>query len=325
MPADLPGTLHDRVHRDIGRGRPVWTVRARKRLLTKIRQHAQPFIKWAGGKRSIVPELLSETPSRFGVYHEPLVGGGALFFALAAQGRLRNGAVLSDINLRLIRTWRAVRDNVEGVIDRLSYHASMHSKEHYYEVRAWDVDAFKDDADVAGWFIYLNKTGYNGLYRVNSRNQFNVPFGGAKNPAIFNADNLRACAATLAGVQIEHEDFSKVRERARPGDLVYFDPPYAPLSSTAKFTAYTPEGFGPHDQARLAKLAAELADLGVTVILSNHDCDEVRRLYDSRFRIRTIHAARTIGHRFGSRGKTREVIIATKGASNDYAVTRRST
>lgn len=275
----------------------------------KTARTARPFVKWAGGKRAVVPALLSEIPDRFGTFHEPFVGGGALFFALAEQDRLRNGAVLSDINLRLVRTWRAIRDNVEGVIDRLSYHANAHSKEHYYEVRAWDVDAFEDDADVAGWFVYLNKAGYNGLYRVNSRDRFNVPFGRSKNPTICDADNLRACAATLAGVQIEHEDFSKVRERARPGDLVYFDPPYVPLTRTADFTAYTRNGFGPDDQARLARLAGELVHRGVTVILSNHDTKGLRDLYGNRFRFRTIHVARAINSRADKRGKVPEVII----------------
>ncbi len=279
------------------------------RVETSFTPVARPFVKWVGGKSRVVPTLMRTTPRSFRRYHEPFVGGGAFFYALKAEQKLAEGAVLSDVNNRLVRTWRAVRDDVDRLIDRLAELAASHDKEQYYEVRSWAVDELEDDVDVAAWFIYLNKTGFNGLYRVNRKNGFNVPMGRYKNPRVCDPLNLRACSDALQGVIIKRGGFMDVAEDAQEGDLVYFDPPYVPLSKTASFTSYSKDGFGPVQQEQLADLAAELKARGVHVMLSNHDTPEVRKLYRPRgFRRRTIQVSRTINSAATKRGKVNEVV-----------------
>lgn len=277
---------------------------------------AKPFIKWAGGKRRLVPELLSRAPDVFGAYHEPFMGGAALFFGLLANRTIRGHdldtpwATLSDTNLRLVRTFRAVRDDVEGLIARLADYAEAHGRDQYYEVRALPVDEMEHDADVGAWFIYLNKTGFNGLYRVNRKGGFNVPIGRYKNPNICDADNLRAASRALQGAEIRHETFDAVLDRAEAGDLVYFDPPYVPASATASFTSYTKSGFDLDDQARLRDVARALKERGVAVLLSNSDTPPVRDLYRRGFTKRQVMMTRAINSKASKRGAVPELIIS---------------
>lgn len=261
----------------------------------------RPFIKWVGGKRQILPALTARVPEHFGTYHEPFVGGGALFFAMRPER-----AVLSDVNLRLVRTWKGVRDHVDQVVRLLKTYP--HDKSFFLSMREQNIDA-GTDAEVAAWFIYLNKTGYNGLYRVNKKNGFNVPFGAFKNPAICDESNLRACSAALRGAQIECADFALAAERAVEGDFVYFDPPYVPLSATSRFTSYTADGFGPEDQERLRNVALKLKEEGVHVLLSNSGAGFVRSLYDG-FKIEEVMAARQVNCRAKGRGKIVELLIS---------------
>lgn len=261
----------------------------------------RPFLKWAGGKRALAPELLKFVPVQFGTYHEPFVGSGALFFTLKPHG-----AVLYDTNLRLIRTWRAIRDDVEAVITRLGSYS--YDKEFFLEMRKRDIDR-ESDAEVAAWFIYLNRTAYNGLYRVNRRNVFNVPFGRYSNPMICDADNLRACSKMLQGVKLLNADFADVLELAEYGDFVYFDPPYVPLSPTSSFTSYTTNGFGLEDHVRLRDVALALKRRGVSVMVSNSSTSFVRDLYANGFEIIEVLAPRSIGCKASSRGAATEVII----------------
>jgi DNA adenine methylase len=280
-------------------------------IVDAVAPSPKPFVKWVGGKRRLVPELLRQAPRSFGRYHEPFVGGGALFFGLAERhARADRWANLSDTNLRLVRTWRAIRDDVEGVVARLRDYAESHDKDQYYSVRALSVDGMEDDADVAAWFIYLNKTGFNGLYRVNRRGLFNVPMGRYKNPNICDDENLRVCSRALAGVDIRHEGFDAVTERAEPGDFVYFDPPYVPVSDTANFTAYTRSGFGPAEQEKLRDVARRLKDNGVRVIVSNSDTAPVRSLYRRGFRQRQVLVGRAINSKATARGAVPELIIS---------------
>src|SRR4030095_15118495 len=190
-------------------------------------------------------------------YHEPFVGGGAVFFALRPPT-----AFLSDSNERLVRCYRGIQKNVEDVIALLKGYRN--SRKEYLKMRARDIDG-ASDAEVAAWFIFLNKTGFNGLYRVNSKNRFNVPYGDNRNALICDDVNLRACARALEHATIEMEDYSIVRNRAQRGDLVYFDPPYMPLSATSYFTSYTVRGFGVKDQIALSELAKELKERRVHV------------------------------------------------------------
>ncbi len=269
----------------------------------------KPFVKWVGGKRRLLDQLLEEIPGSFTRYHEPFVGGGALFFSLAGRVQLPGRwAVLSDANLRLVRTFRAVRDHVDVLIGKLEEYAKGHTEEQFYEVRALEVDSL-DDVDVAAWFIYLNKTAFNGLYRVNRRNRFNVPVGRYAKPNICDVSALRTASAVLQGAEVHHEDFAAAGERAEAGDLVYFDPPYVPASTTASFTTYTRDGFSMEDQTRLRDVAAELKMRDVQVMLSNSDTPEVRDLYRHGFDHKTVLCGRAINCKGGRRGRVGELVI----------------
>jgi len=271
----------------------------------------KPFVKWAGGKRRVIPHLIARMPETFGAFHEPFIGGGALLFFLAPTRDTEvPWAHISDQNARLIRTYRAIRDDVDGVIAVLETHAKQHDRNYYYATRSWDIDAATKDAEVAAWVVYLNRTCFNGLYRVNRKGGFNVPMGNYKAPKILNEDNLRACSWALRNVGIEREDFSAVLDRANEGDVVYFDPPYAPVSPTASFTSYTKDGFGTDDQTRLRDLALELKNKGVSVMLSNHDVPLIRELYQDDFTIETVLVARAINSRANGRGAVPEVIVS---------------
>ena len=264
----------------------------------------RPFLKWAGGKRQLLPELTRHLPDHIGTYFEPFVGGGALFFH-AKPAR----AVLADSNERLVRAYVGVRDHVEDVIALLREYP--HEQRFFYELRARPVDA-EDDAHVAAWLIYLNRTGYNGLYRVNRRNLFNVPFGRYDNPTICDADGLRACSRALAGANVFVGDFESVVEPARRGDFVYFDPPYLPLSATSSFASYTAGGFGPDDHVRLRDVAARLKARGVRVLLSNSSAPLVRELYGggaSEFAVEEVAAMRNVNSKGDRRGAVMELII----------------
>ena len=263
---------------------------------------ARPFIKWAGGKRQLLPALIERVPDFYGTYFEPFLGGGALFFS-----QRPGQAVLADVNTRLIRTYRGVRDHVDDVIGLLREYP--HDSRFYYDLRQRDIDS-ASDAEVAAWFIYLNKTGYNGLYRVNRGNGFNVPFGRYANPTICDEPTLRACSAALAGVErLLVSDFEVAVEGANRGDFVYFDPPYVPLSITSSFTSYTSHGFGPEDQIRLRDLARRLKKRGVRVLLSNSSAPFVRDLYAEDFDVEEVLATRMVNSKASARGAIIELVI----------------
>ena len=279
------------------------------KLQPPIRKPAKPFVKWVGGKRRVIPELLRSMPDYFEHYYEPFIGGGALFFHLRSLNVLQDHQItLSDVNLRLIRTYQAIRDDVDAVIDRLRHHATKNCKNYFYTVRDVDVDAFRKNADVAAWFIYLNKTAFNGLYRVNKKNRFNAPFGRYKNPTICDEYNLRACNAALQNVTIQHACFDKATKAAKKGDFVYFDPPYVPTSVSSSFTSYTQNGFGSLEQVMLRDHSLRLKNKGVFVILSNADHDLIHNWYE-QFSIRQIQVGRAINCKANKRGNVGEVII----------------
>jgi DNA adenine methylase len=266
----------------------------------------RPFLKWAGGKGQLLPDLIARLPESFAAYHEPHVGSGALFFELASRGLLSE-AYLSDTNQPLIDTYLAVRDQVEEVIAILKKHTRKHDQDYYYLVRALDPSRLSLVARAAR-VIYLNKTCYNGLFRENRRGQFNVPFGRYKNPTICDAANLRAVSRTLQAVDIERRSYASVLERAQPGDFVYFDPPYHPLSATSSFTAYDRNGFSADDQRTLRDVFAELARRGVYIMLSNSDTPLIRELY-AGFNIERVYASRAINSNSSRRGKITELIV----------------
>lgn len=284
---------------------------------------ARPFIKWAGGKSRLLDQYQPFLPTDFDRYHEPFLGGGALFFHLAprlvAQGKK---AYLSDLNPELVNVYQCVRDHVEALIAQLAEHQALHSEAHYYAVRSLlhSQDPIQPGADAiqrAARFIYLNKTCYNGLYRENAKGRFNVPIGRYKNPKICAPDLLRPASVALQTADISVRPFTSVLDyvggdtseaQLYRRDFVYFDPPYHPLSDTSKFTAYSRYPFAAADQTLLKNVIVELSARNVSVLASNSDCSFIRELYDG-LKVETITAARSINSKASKRGKITEVLI----------------
>lgn len=269
----------------------------------------RPFLKWVGGKGQLLAQFEGLYPAAKDVtrYLEPFVGAGAVFFDVRTVLEPRK-VFLSDTNEELINVWRCLQEDAEAVIARLEHHKARHSHDHYYEVRAQDTEHLSPVARAAR-LIYLNRTCFNGLYRVNSKGLFNVPVGRYKNPRIVDAENLRAVSAAVRGATIRVAHFRETLKVARPGDFVYFDPPYDPLSQTASFTSYTQGSFGPADQVELADVFAKLARLGCRVMLSNSNTPFIRKLYKA-FDVRTdVMASRRINSRADKRGPVSEVVV----------------
>lgn len=276
---------------------------------------AKPIVKWAGGKSRLLGELVGRVPRDVRTYAEPFAGGAALFFALwnevEAGKRTIERAVLVDRNAELVACYKAVKRNVGDVIEALR--AYRYDRDLYYQVRSV-VGASLPPAERAARFIFLNRTCFNGLWRVNSQGHFNVPFGRYKNPCICDEANLRAAARALKFADIRHGDFATVTGKLREGDFAYFDPPYVPLTKTALFTSYVAEGFGDHDQVRLANELRELRGRGVHAMLSNADTPSSRALYKG-FSVHSVSAPRSINSNPSKRGAVGELVVTTWGKS----------
>ncbi len=268
---------------------------------------AHPMLKWPGGKGGLLADLQPLLPPTHGRYHEPFVGGAALFFATRPRE-----ALLSDANADLIGTYEAVRDDVDGVVYELS--AMRYVEAEFYSAREEFNARNASPARRAALMIYLNRTCFNGLFRVNRSGAFNVPFGRYVNPRICDAANLRACSAALAGVRLAARSCWESLELVRPGDFVYLDSPYAPVSATANFTAYTAEGFDERDQERLAREFRRLVDLGAYVLASNADVPAVCELY-SEFRIVKTSRGGGMNCKASARGRVPEVIVTWERAT----------
>lgn len=262
---------------------------------------AKPFLKWAGGKSQLLGEILARSPKQFGRYYEPFVGGGAVFFGLRPQN-----ATLSDINPDLIETYAAIRDRVHDVITALRRYRC--NSEDFYSVRAQPTHGLSA-AERAARLIYLNRTCFNGLYRVNRAGQFNVPFGRYDNPTICHTENLIQVSAALRRVRLLCQPVTALARQVRRGDFVYFDPPYVPMSPTAQFVQYARDGYGLEDQKRLARLFGRLVKRGVHVLLSNSDTPAVRHLY-RHFHIERVLARRSINRTGSGRGTVGEVLVS---------------
>ncbi len=272
---------------------------------------AKPIVKWAGGKTRLLDQLRSRVPSDVRTYAEPFAGGAALFFALADDpSRTFERAVLADQNEDLVACYRAVRDDVDAVIEALA--GFRHDEDEYYRVRDEDPRTLTDAARGAR-LIFLNRTCFNGLWRVNRSGKFNVPFGRYTNPRIVDAEGLRAASAALARAEVLTADFADVTRSLGPGDFVYFDPPYVPVSKTASFTSYAKGGFGPDDQRRLADELARLRTAGVAAVLSNADTALTRDLYRD-FAVHLVTSARAINSRASGRGPVGELVVTSWGA-----------
>lgn len=269
-------------------------------------RHPSPFLKWVGGKGKILSQLVPLLPpgAHLMRHVEPFVGGGAMFFARGPER-----ALLCDVNPALVATYRAIRDRVDGVIAALSALKRAHSDDAYYRVRSrYNENGALAAEERAAMFVYLNKTCFNGLHRVNRRGEFNVPAGRYKNPRILDEDGLRAASEALSRAEIECTSFEALIELARPGDFIYFDPPYVPLSATSSFTSYAQDGFSRADQARLRDVYRALDRRGCKLMLSNSDHPIVHELYDG-FRIDLVAAPRAINCDARGRGKVTEVVV----------------
>lgn len=266
---------------------------------------ARPVLKWAGGKTQLLGPITRALPARIRTYFEPFIGGGAVFFSMAAERRFER-AVLGDRNPDLMAVYRALQADVDAVIEELG--KLGHSEDEYYRIRE---SRPRTLARRAARIIYLNKTGYNGLYRVNRSGGYNVPFGRYKRPNICDEPNLRAVAAVLRDVQLEVADFEELCRAARPGDAVYFDPPYVPLSKSASFTAYDRHPFGLAEHERLSRVFRELRERGVAAVLSNSYTVETRALYAGYRRI-DVRVKRPINSRADLRGPIKELLVVNE-------------
>jgi DNA adenine methylase len=272
---------------------------------------AAPVIKWVGGKTKLLPELLARMPAHFGRYYEPFAGGAALFFRVAPTR-----AVLNDSNPDLVALYRTIANDADAVIRRLEVHRQKHGEHderHYYATREkWNVDhATWPAADRAATFIYLNKTCFNGLWRVNRAGDFNVPIGRYADPPICVPAALRAAQLALSRAQLRCGTYAAAVADAKAGDFIYFDPPYDPVTPTASFTSYTAGAFGPDDQRALADTARMLVARGCKVMLSNSDTPFVRSIYKG-FHVERVKCPRAINSNAAKRGDVDEV-IATAG------------
>jgi DNA adenine methylase len=275
----------------------------------------RPILKWAGGKSRLVSRIVQRLPERIDTYYEPFVGGAAVFFALASQGRFKR-AVLGDLNRDLVDVYKGVKEDVDGVIQLLEDYRRRHSRETYYETRQLDPATLELPARAAR-LIYLNKTGYNGLYRVNRSGQFNVPFGRYENPSICDEPRLRAAAEVLRrrSVSIKVGDFEKLSQGAEAGDAVYFDPPYVPVSKTASFTNYHSASFGDEEHLRLASTFKQLTLRKVAAVLSNSGGKATRLLYRGPgIEVEEVLVARSINSKSTARGNVTELLVSNQKA-----------
>jgi DNA adenine methylase len=273
-------------------------------------EEAQPFLKWVGGKTQLLAQLDEFFPTQINRYVEPFIGGGAVFFHLKQRFPAMR-AFLRDNNDELINTYRVVRSNPRELMRRLDQHLSEFLKDretYFYLVRLKHHLSAAHTLERAARMVFLNKTCFNGLWRVNSRGEFNVPIGSHKKPALYDEENIYAASRALEQAQLDTSDFRDTMATTRPGDFVYIDPPYYPVSPTASFTSYTKDEFGEEQQRELAALFTDAANRGVRLMLSNSDTDFIRRLYRA-FTIHTVQARRMVNCDGTKRGEVNEVVV----------------
>ncbi|MDH5431443.1 MAG: DNA adenine methylase [Nitrosopumilus sp.] len=282
-----------------------------KQQFSQILSTPKPFVKWAGGKRQLIPILNENLPETFGTYFEPFLGGGALLFHMLTE-RQSQKCSISDLNSDLVLSYTTIRDRVEDLITSLKNHEKNYqkdSKSYYYSIRESNP---RSQIEKTSRLIFLNRTCFNGLYRVNSKGKFNVPLGKYSNPNIVNEDNLRSVSHILQSskVSINCRDFEAVLRDAKKDDLVYFDPPYQPVSDTANFTSYTNKDFTYDDLSRLAELCMDLDSKGCRVLLSNSNSKEVADMFSAKpWKINKIQANRSINSNSKKRTGHYELLI----------------
>ncbi len=264
------------------------------------------FVKWAGGKSQLIQQFKPLLPPKFNTYFEPFVGGGAVFFYV--QQNLRPKAVfLSDTNKELINCYSIVKSQPNDLLKSLEEHKRVHSNQHFYDVRRENPERL-EEVERAARFVYLNKTCFNGLYRVNSKGEFNVPFGYYRNPMIVDSQSILLASKLLKGVHIKLMPSERVLDYAKSGDFVYFDPPYVPISRTSSFTSYTADSFGETAQKKLAETFERLDERGCYVMLSNSSSPIIRELYQG-YDVSTVRARRAISSIGTGRGRIDEFVV----------------
>lgn len=279
----------------------------------QIKNDYQPFVKWVGGKRGLLSQIIPLLPKNFNNYFEAFLGGGALFFELSKMGLLKDKEVyLFDINSELINAYNVVKKYPNQLLNELENFKKNHSKEFYYEVRSWDRENdFLERSDIqrASRFIYLNKTCFNGLYRVNKNNQNNVPMGSYKNPNICDYETILSASNALQNANILNVSYKEVLKMASENDLIYFDPPYYPLTQTASFTSYSEFQFLEKEQIELYEVFKSLSQKGCKVVQSNSDSQFINDLYHEYKIYEIILANRNINSKISQRGKIQELLI----------------
>jgi DNA adenine methylase len=284
----------------------------------KIVSTPQPYLKWVGGKRQLISQIHKYLPAMINKYIEPFLGGGSMLFYL-----LPNKAIISDINSELINCYKVINSDIGKLLEHLEVHKQEYykrtieeRKKYYYQLRELDREEFFDinltPIERASRTIFLNKTCFNGLYRVNSKGQFNSPFGYYKKPMIYEKNNLLNISKLLQNVIILNCSYEEAVKYAKKGDFIYFDPPYHPISNTSSFTSYSKERFGEEEQIKLAKTFSNLDNKGCKVMLSNSHCDFTLELYKD-YNINIIEAKRSINSDGNKRGKIKEILVM-----NDY-------
>lgn len=261
-----------------------------------------PFLKWAGGKRWFADRCLHLVPTHFNRYIEPFLGSGAMFFALRPAG-----AILSDLNLDLIDCYRAIRDAPDKVAAKLAEHHDLHDKDHYYATRAAKPD---DPIERAVWFLYLNRTCWNGLYRVNRKNEFNVPIG-TKSSVILPNDNFPSASKVLLGADLYHQDFEATLDLAQDGDFVFVDPPYTVKHNFNGFLKYNDKIFSWSDQLRLRDAVGRAASRGAFVLVTNANHSSIREIYEGVGVQRVVERASVLAASSAHRSQTEELVIQT--------------
>jgi len=276
-------------------------------------EYPYPFLKWAGGKRQLIPQMKKYFPEKFNKYIEPLVGGGAVFFYLFRNNLIHNDAILIDNNNELINCYKTIEENLDQVINLLNKYKN--EKDYYYEIRKKDrnLEIYRNLTDIekASRTIYLNKTCYNGLYRVNSKGQFNVPFGRYKKPNYCDKENLKAASVALKSVKIIESSFESCLDYAEEGDFIYLDPPYHPLTKTSSFTSYTKEDFGIDAQKKLFEVFEKLDERRCKILLTNSYSEFILNLYKEYNKV-IIKAKRAINCDASKRGVIKEILILNK-------------
>jgi DNA adenine methylase len=275
---------------------------------------AKPFIKWVGGKGKLVPELEKYFPKKITRYFEPFIGGGAVFYEVIKSNNLEFSLV-NDINKKLITTYQQIKTRPNELISNLEKLEKEYKKKteeereiFFYLIRDKYNKEKLEDSDISAYLIFLNKTCFNGMYRENSKGEYNVPFGDQRNPTICDKENLLVVSECLKNTKITNLSFEESIEDCKKGDFIYFDPPYYPINGTSKFTSYSKDNFGQNEQIRLRDVFKKLSDKGCLVMLSNSNTEFIKDLYKD-FKINFIDAARSINSKGKKRGKIKEIVV----------------